>query len=100
MPSDRNARSSVAWSEDPRTPDFMLRALAPSCDMVGLVEGSYADPVLMPVGLCVVSFTALCVSWPYTEEACWLVLGVTQCDGQHLLVSLSLSLPGDLAHGC
>ena len=70
MPSDRNARSSMVWSEDPRTPDFILGALAPSCDMVGLVEGSYADPVLMPVGLCAVSFAALCVSWePYTGRS-------------------------------
>ena len=67
MPSDRNARSSVFWSEDPRTPDFMLRALAPSFCIGGLVEESYAEPVLMPVGLCVVSFPVLRVSWePYT----------------------------------
>ena len=76
MPSDRNARSSVFWSDDPRTPDFMLRALAPSCDMVGLV-GSYADPVLMPVGLCVASFSVLRVSWePYTGRSVLVSIGL------------------------
>jgi hypothetical protein len=27
MPSERSALSSVRWLDDPRTPDFMLKAL-------------------------------------------------------------------------